>query len=355
MSLPVIKTVVDAADFSKTVLPYVSQLKDLPQQILQSSSNPQALKALYVSTNPLISAFAFSLFLFPIFLVASEINKNYSQVDRVWSIVPTVYNAHYVLYAHTVGLPTQRLDTLFAFSSVWTLRLTYNYWRKGGYSIGSEDYRWEVLREKLSPALFFVFNVLFISLAQSVLLFMITTPTYILLLASRLTANEYQAADLIFSRGLMSLVLLTFFADQQQWHYQNAKKEYQMTAKVPPKFQQEDLDRGFVVTGLWSWSRHPNFAAEQSVWVVLYQWSCWITNVYFNWTIVGALAYLILFQASTWFTELISAKKYPEYAEYQKRVGKFLPRLSTDLPGDFRDKQGSKPTQEHDQPVKGSK
>ena len=46
---------------------------------------------------------------------------------------------------------------------------------------------------------------------------MITTPTYILLLASRLTANEYQAADLIFSRGLMSLVLLTFFADQQQW------------------------------------------------------------------------------------------------------------------------------------------
>lgn len=22
------------------------------------------------------------------------------------------------------------------------LRLTFNYWRKGGYSIGSEDYRW---------------------------------------------------------------------------------------------------------------------------------------------------------------------------------------------------------------------
>lgn len=48
------------------------------------------------------------------------------------------------------------------------MRLTYNYWRKGGYTIGSEDYRWEVLREKISPPLFFVFNVLFISLAQSV-------------------------------------------------------------------------------------------------------------------------------------------------------------------------------------------
>lgn len=193
------------------------------------------------------------------------------------------------------------------------------------------------------------------------LLFSVTLPTYILLLASRLTANEFQIADLVFSRVLMGLVLLAFFADQQQWReywvllavlgvklmcriieYQNAKKEYRKTAKVPPKFQQEDLDRGFIVTGLWSWSRHPNFAAEQSIWVVLYQWSCWITNVYFNWTIVGALSYLILFQASTWFTELISAKKYPEYAEYQKRVGKFLPRLSTDLPGDFKDKQASK-------------
>lgn len=48
------------------------------------------------------------------------------------------------------------------------LRLTYNYWRKGGYSIGSEDYRWAVLREKINPPLFFVFNVVFISLAQSV-------------------------------------------------------------------------------------------------------------------------------------------------------------------------------------------
>ncbi len=22
------------------------------------------------------------------------------------------------------------------------VRLTYNYWRKGGYNVGSEDYRW---------------------------------------------------------------------------------------------------------------------------------------------------------------------------------------------------------------------
>ena len=157
----------------------------------------------------------------------------------------------------------------------------------------------------------------------------------------------------------MGLVLVEFFADQQQWSkhsfspqvppftkspadYQNAKKDYQKTAKVPHKFEQEDLDRGFIVTGLWSWSRHPNFAAEQAIWVVLYQWGCWSSDVMYNWTFAGAMSYLILFQASTWFTELITSGKYPEYKEYQKRVGKFLPRLSTELPGDFSD-QKAKP------------
>lgn len=47
--------------------------------------------------------------------------------------------------------------------------------------------------------------------------------------------------------------------------FQQAKKEYQKTAKPPPKYLADDLDRGFVVTGLWSWSRHPNFAAEQGM------------------------------------------------------------------------------------------
>ena len=122
MALPIVKAIAECADFSKTVLPYTFQLYDLPLQVFQSISNPQALKVLYVSTNPLISAFALSLFLAPIFLVVSEINKNYSWVDRFWSILPTIYNAHFALYAHAVGLPTQRLDTLLAFSAVWSVR-----------------------------------------------------------------------------------------------------------------------------------------------------------------------------------------------------------------------------------------
>lgn len=121
MALPYVKTFADCADFDKTVLAYLPQLYDLPQQIFQSATDWQQLQTLYVSTNPLISAFALSLFLAPIFLIVAEVNKNYSQVDRCWSLLPTVYNAHFVLYAHATGIPTRRLDTLMILSAIWSV------------------------------------------------------------------------------------------------------------------------------------------------------------------------------------------------------------------------------------------
>ncbi|KAK3044866.1 hypothetical protein LTS18_000146, partial [Coniosporium uncinatum] len=96
-------------------------------------------------------AFAFSLAISPIFLLVSEVNKNCSQVDRMWSISPSLYNAHYAVWAHMAGLPVRRLDLVLLVSWVWSARLMFNYQRKGGYSIGSEDYRWEIVQKKVGP------------------------------------------------------------------------------------------------------------------------------------------------------------------------------------------------------------
>jgi steroid 5-alpha reductase family enzyme len=130
---------------------------------------------------------------------------------------------------------------------------------------------------------------------------------------------------------MLFIVVMEFLADGQQWNYHKAKAAYQKTAKVPSEhsYTREQLDRGFNTSGLFGWSRHPNFAFEQAFWVCLYQWSCLETSTYLNWTGAGAAGYLILFQASTWLTELITAGKYPEYKVYQQRVGKFLPKADT--------------------------
>ena len=164
-----------------------------------------------------------------------------------------------------------------------------------------------------------------------ILLWVITSPTYVLLLTSRITGDTFSSYDSIFSKVMFALVILEFFADQQQWVFHKAKGVYNKTAKIPGEysFTREQLDRGFNTSGLWAWSRHPNFAAEQAFWVSLYQWACLESYTFTNWTFAGAFSYLILFQSSTWLTELLSSGKYPEYKVYQERVGKFLPKLLT--------------------------
>jgi len=104
-----------------------------------------------------------------------------------------------------------------------------------------------------------------------------------------------------------------------------AKNAYKATGKVLPGYKQADLDRGFLTSGLWAYSRHPNFASEQSVWFFLYQWSCFASKNLYSWLAVGPVFLIMLFQGSTWLTELITAGKYPEYRQYQQSVGTFVP------------------------------
>ena len=108
--------------------------------------------------------------------------------------------------------------------------------------------------------------------------------------------------------------------------YHEAKREYKVSSKVSGGFKQADLDRGFLTSGLWGFSRHPNFAAEQSIWFLFYQWSCFASNNLYSWLAVGPVFLIMLFQGSTWLTELITAGKYSEYSTYQQRVGMFVPK-----------------------------
>jgi len=332
MALPVVKLASDCADYADTLAPYLYQLRPLPQLVTEHITSAAALKQLYIDTNPFVSGLAISLFLSPFFLFAAELNQNWSQIDRVWSILPTLYNAHWTIWAHLSGLSTERLDLRLLVSLVWSVRLTYNYWRRGGYNIGSEDYRWAIIKKRIGQPWFFILDVTFIALAQNVLLFLVTSPSYIALLVSRLdTANNNQALtslDYYFAGQILYLIGQTWLSDQQQWDYHSAKHQYQKTARVPTNcgFTAEELDRGFRTSGLWAYSRHPNFTSEQLVWWSFYLWSSLLAGKPFNWTIVGPAIYSLIFVGSTPITEYISEGKYPEYKEYREQVGMFLPK-----------------------------
>ena len=57
----------------------------------------------------------------------------------------------------------------------WSARLTWNFWRKGGFS-GGEDYRWIEVRKWFPGWQFEVFNLIFICFFQQCAILAFTTP-----------------------------------------------------------------------------------------------------------------------------------------------------------------------------------
>ncbi|KAI5808270.1 DUF1295 domain protein [Peziza echinospora] len=334
--LPALTAMPGVTSFNITVLPFLLPLRDNVLALANGTLSPWDF---YHSTNPFATALLFSQLTTVFTFLLSEITGNPSQVDRLWSILPALYVGHFTYFAHHLGLPTSRLDTLAVLVTIWAVRLSFNYWRKGGYGWGHQDYRWAIVKKDFPRGTWWIFDLTFIAWFQNTLLLAVSAiPAYFFLLTATLPANALVAegvenvhadstVDLVFSRGIMLALLAELFADQQQWAFHQAKKRHAAGEEVEG-WDKADLERGFNVTGLFSFSRHPAFLAEMSVWVLIYQWTCFVTNTVYNYAGIGVFFYCMIFQGSTKLTESISASKYPEYAEYQKLVGKFMPKLS---------------------------
>lgn len=111
--------------------------------------------------------------------VVSELTENYSQVDKLWSILPLIYTGVFAYLADY----SPRLTLMWFVAVIWGVRLTYNFYRRGGYKWppwrGEEDYRWGILRSQspLNNRLWWsVFNLFFISTYQQILILSFTLP-----------------------------------------------------------------------------------------------------------------------------------------------------------------------------------
>ena len=64
-------------------------------------------------------------------------------------------------------------------------------------------------------------------------------------------------------------IVIETMSDQQQYEFQSEKyRRIDNNEEL-----RGDYKRGFRTTGLWSFSRHPNFTCEQLIWVMFYLFS----------------------------------------------------------------------------------
>jgi len=125
------------------------------------------------------------------------------------------------------------------------------------------------------------------------------------------------------------LALFSFFfffigeviSDQQQWIFQQHK--YHLINSN--QHRSGSYLSGFIIDGLFKFSRHPNFLCEIFIWWAYYLFSISSSGKILNWTILGPILLTLLIHGSTDFTEEISSEKYPLYTLYQKSTSRLIP------------------------------
>ena len=258
--------------------------------------------------------------------VVGEITRNNSQMDKLWSILPIAYAW---IVAGKGGM-RPRLVLFAIVVTLWGIRLTVNFARKGAYRLkfwsGEEDYRWQVLRQGKvlgKRPVWALFDLFFISTYQNVLVLATCLPA-LAVMSSDAPLGGWDYAAIAAAIGFLMLELA---ADEQQMAFHTMKKKLLAEGKTLEELP-EPFNKGFNTTGLWARARHPNYLGEQGVWMSLYfvvlgagvaQYGI------FNWTMIGPLFLIFLFLGSSAFGEGVSNSKYPEYHVYMAHVSKYVP------------------------------
>jgi steroid 5-alpha reductase family enzyme len=113
--------------------------------------------------------------------------------------------------------------------------------------------------------------------------------------------------------GVAGVVFLAFLAgetvaDQQRWDFHRANP-----------------GGGVLRTGLYRYSRHPNYFFEIAQWWVVFAFAVIAARTVLLPTAAGAILLTLLFLGSTMFTEWISMKRHPEYADYRHVTPMLVP------------------------------
>ncbi|MCA9187464.1 MAG: DUF1295 domain-containing protein [Pirellulaceae bacterium] len=248
------------------------------------------------------SGVAIAAMMLAVWLV-SLIRKDASIVDIAWGLgfVLVSWTAYFTSNGGTSDGDLSLVVPVL--TTIWGLRLAfYLFWRNHGRS---EDFRYREMRSKWGRT-FPVVSLLTVFTLQGAVMWVVSLPVQV---ASAIHAQGHSPLTVI---GIAVWAAGIFFESVGDWQLARFKSD--------PSNRDRVLD-----TGLWRYTRHPNYFGDFLVWWGLFLVSLSLTGIW--WPIVSPIVMSVLLMRISGVTllekSLVQSK--PEYVRYVDRTNAFFP------------------------------
>ncbi|MFN2099047.1 DUF1295 domain-containing protein [Altererythrobacter sp. MF3-039] len=206
--------------------------------------------------------------------------------------------------------PGELATLIMVMAAAWGFRLgiyLLRRWKREG-----EDKRYKlILKKDREKGNFIIASLTKVWLMQAVLLFAVSSPAQVGILAS----SEPAPIQGIAYAGIALFLVGIFFEWVGDWQLARFKADPSNEGKV--------LD-----TGLWRYTRHPNYFGDACAW-----WGIWLCCASAGWdyalyTVIGPI--FLTFTLTKWSGAALLEKgldksKGDKYADYKRRTSAFIP------------------------------
>jgi steroid 5-alpha reductase family enzyme len=248
------------------------------------------------SMNLLLLLLIIDIIMTSLIFLFSFIHDDSSVYDPYWSLIPVVIML--MLMYEQDSYSVSSMFMLFGVS-FWSLRLTTN-WLIDYKGLSDEDFRYVEFRNKFKK-FYWIISYFGIHIFPTLLVFLGLYPIYYVL-----TTTINQEAFIYIGVFVMILgAVINMIADNQR------------------RIHRKKVINKSIRTGLWKYSRHPNYFGEITFWV-----GCYITSLSIGlnfFTILGLIGMLLLFNLySVPKMEQKLLKNKVDYKEIVETVPRFF-------------------------------
>lgn len=230
--------------------------------------------------------------------VVSLVKRDVSIVDSMWSVLIVAAG---IAYVTILPQTSARAMVALGLAVLWALRLAiYITWRNWGEA---EDHRYQAIRRRNDPG-FAVKSLYLVFALQAVL-------AWIVSMSLLVTAASSRPMDWLDAPGIALMLFGLAFEAAGDWQL--------------ARFKSDPANRGQVMdSGLWRYTRHPNYFGEFCVW-----WGFYLLAASAGgWGAVVSpllMSVLLLKVSGVGLLEKDIGERRPGYREYIARTNAFFP------------------------------